>query len=201
MLSNNRILTSPKKRREVLTEAFGALPLVEAKRDIDILPSEQDCASCVSDPRGCALVLTMMRTVGAIGALFVATVAYVCLLDEKGIMVIRRFMIPAATSKFLRYVDAELKAGRVPKPPIGLLHLKAPTRCESLRGRAESKTRTRQRRKKMTGAQINAEVNKNRSKRKKYNYPDPYYVRIATARSAAGILQPVSALFTKQATQ
>lgn len=107
-------MTSPNtldfKGREAsdLREAFGELPIVEAKADTIVYVSRNEIDHSIRmDPHNCVFSNACKRAFGSRAVLFYPTIAYVDMLDAEGNRVVMRFKVTGKTREALERFDQD----------------------------------------------------------------------------------------------
>ena len=134
-------MTVSKKRKNVLSperiilkKYFGDLKVIEAKHGLRIQPNESDIKNAVrGDARNCVFSKACQRMWSSIAVVFFGTVAYVDLLDKKGVRNVERFNISSEGQRFINAVDTAKTKAQVKKLILELksFWLLAPTKSQT----------------------------------------------------------------------
>lgn len=89
-----------------LRQAFGELPIVEAKADTIVYVSRDEIGHSVRrDPHNCVFANACKRAFGSRAVLFYPTIAYVDMLDSEGNRVVMRFRVSSKTRAAIERFD------------------------------------------------------------------------------------------------
>lgn len=176
-------------RQEVLRKCFGDVPVKDAKRDLHVQPTPEDFSNGVPrDPGNCGFSRTCQRAFGSKLVLFLARVAYVDLLDDKGNRVVNRYLIDERGVAIIKQYDALSKNGELPVGfvPSGFT-LKAPPPGATLEAIRASSRRDREARREalIKGTLIER---KSRGPNKKHKVTQ-MHVRSSFFRHGTGMVQ------------
>lgn len=158
-----------------LRKWFGDLEVIEAKRELRVQPNDDDIKNAVKhDPMNCVFSRACQRMWSSTAVVFFGTVAYVDLLDSKGVRHVERFTISADGKRFIREFDA----GKVTKPR-GFVLL-APTKSQTAAAKTLRRKQLRSARKAVLKGKTTGAL---RPKRK------PTGIRLSVFRNGMGMAQ------------